>query len=219
MYRLIAAGTIEERIIQRTEKKLLLDKIVNHDGTDDSNHAIQDRSGALLLDIKFGSAAVFGDCSLNVLPTKQDIGYITNRNRSEIDSQGKLKGNAFHNTATFDVHQNLGGAEEYGGIDFKSLRAEQRKQSQQLIPAAVRNLEVWDETISQIGDKKRQPKSRFVTMNGSIPVLAVNNYNLEEGESSVFGRELSARSQNDFVIKKRTMEKINDHPQPNEVSL
>ena len=210
VYRLITAGTIEERVIQRTEKKLLLDKVVNRDGTDHIKHVTQDRLGALFLDIKFGSAAVFGDCSLNLLPTKEDIECITDRTRSEVDSQGKLKGNAFHNTSTFDVHKRIDGAEEYEGVDFKKLRAEKKRQSQQLIPAAVRNLEVWDESISRIGSTKRQPKSRFVVVNGKS-VLAANNYDLEGGESSVFDRELSTSNQSDFAVKKRTIARVNDH--------
>ena len=32
VYRLVSAGTVEERIVQRAEKKLYLDQMVNRDG-------------------------------------------------------------------------------------------------------------------------------------------------------------------------------------------
>lgn len=37
VYRLVAGGTVEERIVQRAEKKLFLDQVVNRDGLKESN--------------------------------------------------------------------------------------------------------------------------------------------------------------------------------------
>jgi hypothetical protein len=53
----------------------------------------------------------------------------------------------------------------------------------------------------QIQDMKRKSKSHLVMVNGmkssyskaSVPVLAANNYDLLNGESSVFARELQCR--------------------------
>lgn len=213
VYRLISSGTIEERIIQRTEKKLLLDTVVMRDGDQRKNlGALIKTENQVQLDIKFGSAAVFGDGSTNILPTRQDIEYITDRTRSESDSQGKLKGDAFLNTASYNVHEDLAGAQEYRGLDFKKLRDEQRKQLLQLKPRAVQKLETWDgAAISKIENRKRQPKSRFKIVNGAVSVLAANNYDLEEGESSVFDRELANSNRSSFSDQKCKREKIPDH--------
>jgi len=93
------AGTVEERMIQRTEKKLLLE-MVNRDShsnttmdpeQQDSDAVARGFSATELWEnIKFGCEAVFGNSSNNELPSEEDIAVITNQTRKESDSVGKL---------------------------------------------------------------------------------------------------------------------------------
>ena len=56
VYRLLSAGTIEERVVERAEKKLYLDKMVNSgttNGKDDETTAVS--TSDLLATLKFGS--------------------------------------------------------------------------------------------------------------------------------------------------------------------
>ena len=80
---------------------------------------------------------------------------------------------------------------------------------------------LWQE-ISQLSGK-REKKSRIVHVEGTgsgygkatVPVLASNNYELENGESSVFDRELSHNKRAAFGTGKKKARKFEnqDHCQ------
>lgn len=218
VYRLISGGTIEERILQRAEKKLLLDQMVNRGqalGIESENGASAGLSAVeLLKDIKFGSAAVFGDSSLNTLPTDKELDDIINRSRTEECSTGSLKGNAFHRAVTYDVNHELSASQTFEGIDFKKIREEQKREEQRELPETMKGIaHLWRE-ISQLEDK-RQKKNRIVMVSGDgsgygkayIPVLASNNYDISKGESSVFDRELSTVARQSYTVAKKTKNK------------
>ncbi|CAB9517489.1 ISWI chromatin-remodeling complex ATPase ISW2 [Seminavis robusta] len=219
VYRLVAGGTVEERLVERAEKKLLLDQMVNRDrpagGAPDPNEKESFSGSEMLKDIKFGSAAVFGDSSLNSLPAAKDIEFITDRKRSEVDSDGKLKGNVFHKGDTFDVTKELSASQTFQGIDFKKLRQVQKGKGEEDIPTSLRGISrMWVDNES-----KRKKKSRVVMVKGKnsgygqamVPVLASNNYDLENGESSVFDRELSSKAKDSYTVKKHKRAKVPDH--------
>lgn len=213
MYRLVASGTVEERILERAEKKLLLDQMVNREqaagvpGKNDNAVGSGMTASELLKDIQFGSAAVFGDSSLNTLPTEKDIDAITNRKRTEVDSVGNLKGNVAHKGQTFDLGKKLSESQVFQGLDFKKIREEKVKTSQDNLPSSLKGIARLYNEIRSL-DKKRKVKNRIVMVDGmksgygkaSVPVLAANNYELEKGESSVFGRELSAGSKKGCAV-------------------
>jgi len=215
VYRLVAGGTVEERMVERAEKKLLLDKMVNRErassgaqGTSDMDETVS--ASEMFKDIKFGCAAIFGDSSINNLPTPEDIEHITDRKRSEEHSDGKLKGNTFHNAQNYDVNQKLSESQVFLGVDFKKLREEEKEKNQDQLPSSLKGIpRLWAE-LSALGDK-RKVKNRIVMLDGLksgygnkyVPVLASNNYDLEHGESSVFDRELCSRAnKDDYGVKK-----------------
>ena len=123
VYRLLSSGTIEERILQRAEKKLLLSEIVNRDSEDQNDDDdVRPTGMGIFKDIKFGCDAVFGDGSSNELSSLEDIEIITDRNRSESDTVGKLKGDTKLDAETIVVNQDARSSEVFGGVNFGEVR-------------------------------------------------------------------------------------------------
>ncbi len=202
VYRLLSAGTVEERIVERAEKKLYLDQMVNR-GT--SNRDMEDTSlstSELLASLTFGSNAVF--TSSNDLPTDKDIEKVTDRNRSEESSDGLLKGGVAQTASSFDKDKELTDTRQFCGVDFRKLREE--KESKGLHSTKNKFLDNiksdWKElqtgqSIEEMGKGKRNRKSRVLQVEGMgsgygsahVPVLAMNNYDLQSGEPSSWGRE------------------------------
>lgn len=54
IYRLVTTGSVEERVVQRAEKKLYLDKMVNWEGSASSNEWEDLSEGELLQTLKVG---------------------------------------------------------------------------------------------------------------------------------------------------------------------
>jgi hypothetical protein len=205
---------VEERIVERADKKLLLDQMVNRDPTTAAVAAMKQldaegKSGGglsamdLLADIKFGCNAVFDSSQSNDLPTDDEISAITDRTRTESDSKGRLRGNETKNAAGFDANKALSDTQAFGGLDFRKLRNERSKMEEKETPKNLRGIaHLWKEVAAmQSMNKKREVKHRIIQVKGNgsgwgsamVPVLASNNYTLEMGESSVFQRELSHR--------------------------
>lgn len=83
IYRLATSGTVEERMLQRAEKKLYLDRMVTRDDAVVMNAGEEDKSDKLLSTLRFGCNAVFGSAmKVQELPSLQDIELITDRARS-----------------------------------------------------------------------------------------------------------------------------------------
>lgn len=55
LYRMVSHGTVEERIVQRAEKKLYLDKMVNQGSTAQAQEADELSSSEMLSMLKFGA--------------------------------------------------------------------------------------------------------------------------------------------------------------------
>lgn len=190
-------------MIERAQKKLFLDQMVNQDWMADE---LDVSKGELMSTLKFGCDAVFGEDSenQNALPTDHDISMITDRDRSEIFSDGRLKGGASHTVSDFKAHQELTATTKLGGIDFKEIRDQHKKSKTKGLLKDIGGIaDMW------IKLQKRQRKSRIINVEAegsgygsrSVPVLAANNYNLANGESSVFQRELGGRKGNFGDIK------------------
>jgi len=118
-------------MLSRIAKELMLDKAVTPNEKDAATVDVDKRKSCseLLGDIKFGCAAVFSDSALNELPTKADIEFITDRSRSEGDSNNKLKGNVFHAANTLEEGK-VAELEAYGGVDFDQLRKDRKKETE-----------------------------------------------------------------------------------------
>lgn len=212
IYRLVSNGTIEERLLERAEKKLLLE-VVNQE-TKDVDKMVDDTvrslsAAELFKDIKFGSQAVFGNKS-NELPSWEDIDNITDRSRRENDTVGNLTGGVELSAGTFDAEKAFSDSQTFGGQDFRKLRMEMKKKQKGLIPKNLDGIaHLWKE-ISGLSEKRNR-KSRIVQVaslgsgygSATVPVLASNNYELEHGESSVFARELSHDKHAKFQVPKK----------------
>lgn len=211
VYRLVSAGTVEERMLERAEKKLLLEMVNQETKDTGEDEKVRSLSAAELLeDIKFGSQAVFGDGSKNELPTWEEIDTITDRARTESDTIGKLQGNAMQSANEFDATREFSETQRFGDIDFRKIRQEQERLLKAQIPQNLRGIgHLWQE-ISQL-NQKRDRKNRIVMVQGlgsgygsaAVPVLKSNDYELENGESSVFDRELHKDNKKKCAVPKK----------------
>ena len=201
VYRLLSAGTVEERIVERAEKKLYLDQMVNR-GT--SNQDMEDTSlstSELLSALTFGSNAVFS--SSNDMPTDADIDNVTDRTRSEDCSAGLLKGGVANTASDFDKDKELTDTRKFCGVDFRKLREEKESKFKNKKNKYLDRLKqdwkevVTGESVDEMGKGKRNRKNRLIQVDGigsgygnkSVPVLAMNDYDLQSGEPSSWGRE------------------------------
>ncbi|GKY98256.1 hypothetical protein MPSEU_000783300 [Mayamaea pseudoterrestris] len=196
-YRLVTEGTVEERMIERAEKKLYLDRMVTRDGSelalDDAEGEDVLDEGVLMATLKFGCSAVFGQGSMkgNRLPFDDDIELITDRSRTDDFSQGNLRGGTLATAKDFDATKMFSSTTDFAGIDFAAIRKQYEKQKR---PGTIND-------IGEIWKKKREVKQRIqmVESKGSgygsafVPVLKSNDYDLESGEPSVFQNELKGR--------------------------
>jgi hypothetical protein len=157
-------------------------------------------SSELLASLTFGSNAVFK--SSNDLPTDADISRVTDRTRSEESSNGLLQGGATKTAIDFDKDRELTDTRNFCGVDFRKLREEKEKKFSGKGPKNKMLDQLkseWmqaqtGETEEEMGKGKRKRKSRVlqVASNGSgwgqshVPVLVMNNYDLQSGEPSVW---------------------------------
>jgi len=216
VYRLVSSGTIEERMIERAEKKLYLDQMVNK-GV--SSQQMDDAGGGLtaaelLETLKFGSNAVFS--SSNEMPTENDIDKLTDRERSEETSQGMLKGGVAKTAKDFESEKVMLDTMTLEGVDFRALRDKEREKSKKKTKVSISRLkQVWkgynEDDIENMGKGKRVKKSRIVNFDGigsgygakHVPVLAMNNYDLLTGEGSVWEKEAKRNKQVCVPVEKK----------------
>jgi hypothetical protein len=189
--------------------------MVMKDGTSASREMADEESDGkkLMETLKFGCNAVFGGNAEknNKLPTQNDIDIITDRLRTEDFSSGALKGGVATTADDFDAEKEFTSTTEFAGIDFKAIR-EKHKESKIKSLGEIQNM--WR--------AKRERKNRITMVSGkgtgygkSVPVLAANVYSLQEGERSVFQRELKGQGK-ELPAKKTKQEptfKWQDHCQ------
>lgn len=198
VYRMVTANTVEERIAERAEKKLYLDRMVM--GNDSSAMELENEDenpipdeGRLMSALKFGCSAIFGNKAQTEmkLPTDEEIEMLTDRTRTEDYSGGGIAGGNEANTEDFDVNKEFTSTTDFGGIDFKKLREDYKKRRPK-DSGSISNMLA-----------KRVVKNRIMLVEGkgtgygaAVPVLKSNDYDLQSGERSVFQRELGGRGGN-----------------------
>lgn len=199
VYRLVSCGTVEERILERAEKKLYLDQMVNRGAS--SQNADDDSGGGLSTDdllqaLKFGSNAIFS--SSNDLPTEADISILTDRTRTEDDTRGILQGGVTNTAQSFDKDKKLTDTQTFDGINFREFRDSQQTHLRKKKGKLLDSLKIeWAGILEEgIGSDsgKRKRKNRIVSIAGKgsgygkefVPVLVGNNYDLDSGEPSVW---------------------------------
>ena len=204
IYRLCTLGTVEQRMQERAEKKLYLDRMVMQDGSEPQKMEEGQDRRMLLSTLRFGCNAVFGQAmKKQKLPSLEDIEVLTDRSRSDDYSSGELRGDAGLSADTFDETKEMTSTLAFGGIDFKKIREEYATNKMKDMASIA---ETW----------KRERKNRIKMVDGmgsgygakAVPVLAANDYDLLTGERSVFDRELNGRTQ---VQKKKKVQKDFHH--------
>ena len=186
VYRLVSNGTVEERMLERAEKKLYLDQMVNRGASNGVNNedSVGLTTAELLSTLRFGSNAVFS--STNELPSDDDIGHMTDRQRSENTSKGLLQGGTSKTASDFEKDKVLTATTTLNGVDFKAIRESQKKVT------SINDLRNEWRSINE-GRGKREKKSRVISVkvDGFVAqnILRTNNYDLENGEPSVFKNE------------------------------
>jgi len=214
VYRLVSAGTIEERMVERAEKKLYLDQMVNHSRASNEEPKNAISTERLFSTLSFGCQAVFGGGD-NKLPTLKDIAMIIDRARSEGFSDGRLVGGTANSTTSFKVDKDFTSTTQLGGTDFKAIRDKYKKAND----SAIRALNGISAQWRKMQDEKRKCKNRLLMITNNkagygktlIPVLAANNYDLESGESSIFSRELKSDRRSSSGTKSKTRKSFFDH--------
>ncbi|KAJ8598993.1 hypothetical protein CTAYLR_009472, partial [Chrysophaeum taylorii] len=95
VYRLVTEGTVEERIVQRAEHKLYLDKMVNRDGADAATAADTVGNDELLSALTFGADAIVESGGDEDRFDDASIDAIIDRTRSaEANVEGLISGGA-----------------------------------------------------------------------------------------------------------------------------
>ena len=197
-------------MIERAEKKNLLDRVVVRDGSDPAATAAasanvdegdeKQEAGKLLETLQFGCSAVFGQGSINCnqLPSDEDIALITDRHRTDDFSQGNLKGGTVTEAGNFDATKDFTSTTDFAGIDFTEIRKEYEQQKR---PKTVSDISVIWQTKREIKNRIQMVEAKGSGYGSAVPVLKSNDYDLETGERSVFDQEL--RGKKDIRQKKK----------------
>eukprot|EP00966_Prymnesium_polylepis_P101434 2349272-Prymnesium_polylepis.1 len=202
IYRLVSGGTAEERVVQRAQKKLYLSETVNRaTGEAAADGKLERLSGAEVMGmIKFGAAAVFAGG--NREPTDAELDAIIDRTRTASDGTGALEGGKQLDAASMEASGFESAPTATRSLFGKSFDVPKDERD---IGDAFRKLVA--------GARERKQRIKLVASDGSgygskyVPVLASNDYSLEEGEGSVFARELGnvAGFKDACAVVKRTL--------------
>ena len=185
VFRLVPAGTVEERMVQRAEKKLYLDTMVHRGGD-----AGASRDGAeaglsgqeLLATLKFGADALFRT-EAGAEPTDEDLDALCDRTDAGDARRAALGARmdaaAAKSAADFEGSSAPLSTFMLQGEDFSALRAAGRTTGEDSIARIAAE-------FASRGPRQRQ--STTVTIDG-FTVKRANLYTMEHGEPSVFARE------------------------------
>mmetsp|Transcript_29170 Transcript_29170/g.56796 ORF Transcript_29170/g.56796 Transcript_29170/m.56796 type:complete len:1721 (-) Transcript_29170:714-5876(-) len=193
VYRFISAGTMEERVVQRAQKKLFLDTMVNRGSTAQAQKMDKMGTKEVLETLAFGIDQVFDkseeeDREKHYL-TDEDIAELIDRvdpaemKTAPIKRTSSLKKNQRSNAANFKETAPLTSLRIFQGMDY----------------SADKNATLGDiATEWQKTAKVRNRKSRFVQVDGHT-VLKQNMYSMEDGEPSVLEQEGKSSRAQSFV--------------------
>lgn len=213
VYRLVTHGTIEERVLEHQDRKLLLAQHVSRDavagreaaaaaaataaagcdglfGAEDGNEVPEDEDTkkGILAHLTFGSDAV-ALMEGNKVLDDESLEAIIDRTRTgnECLATGTLKSDK-KDAATFDPCKQLTDTRELQGVRYD------------LPTRKIASLGDINAEWAAVNEKRKQVK-RIKMVEGmgtgygakAVPILASNEYDLLGGESSVFQRELKGR--------------------------
>jgi SWI/SNF-related matrix-associated actin-dependent regulator of chromatin subfamily A member 5 len=184
VYQLVTHGTVEERMVQRANKKLYMDHMVNRGSTNLAGEMDGLESSELVKALLHGMTAALHS-------TENDDKDLTDEelaglmDRSECHEQGAmadLPADLSANSVPKDEDLPL---ELDPQAAFKSITT---FMGENFRPSSTKSVK----DIAQLYHKQRSRKSRIVVVDGES-VLALNMYDLEDGEPSVMDRELKRK--------------------------
>ncbi len=179
VYRLVTEGTVEERIVQRAQKKLYLDQMVNRDSVAQDDAEKMD-TATLLATLKFGANAIFNGSATKMSDLQLD---------SLIDRHAEAAGPDLQVTASnFDMEAMPVNTREFEG----QLYTKNDSSAGRNFANCSDNMDNLSETLvkeaEEISSRKRKRTSRFVTdftsgVKGGDKVLKVDYFGDEETET------------------------------------
>ncbi len=187
VFRLVTAGTVEERMVQRAEKKLYLDTMVHHGGGDASAPRAEGAEAGLsgqelLATLKFGADALFRT-EAGAEPSEEELDALCDRTEGGDARRAalgeRMNAAAAKSAANFEGDSAPLSTFMLQGEDFSAMRAAGRT--------------TGDDSIARIAAEfaargPRQRQCTTVTIDG-FTVKRANLYTMEHGEPSVFARE------------------------------
>ncbi|KAK9807695.1 hypothetical protein WJX72_006345 [[Myrmecia] bisecta] len=194
VYRFCTAGTVEERVQQRAEKKLYLDQMVNRGAV----AAVEDMEslskGELLSMLRFGADRIFKN-SEGAAPTDAELDHIIDRSASLATTVGTGAGVALKADGGEPVVSATLEKSGSGNILSEKLTAASFDAEEVPLSTCILNGEDYSE-VRAVKDiaaefwagRQRERKQRLITIDG-FQVLKENNYELLDGEPSIFARE------------------------------
>ena len=198
VYRLITRGTVEERIIQRAEKKLYLDQMVNRGSTKTSEKLEKLGTQALLEMLTFGADKIMS-ADEDELPSDADIDALIDRTATEPPDGGSEAAAAAGGDAQHKRPLQVGTAQTAASFDAQlPMHLTQTMQGEAIAK---------DTTLAGIGRQwqemqgKRTQKSRLKKV-GQHNVLLSNDYKLG-GHISVFDAEQAGKDMSFHKAKTR----------------
>ena len=195
IYRLVTAGTVEERMTQRAEKKLFLEQMVSRGSTAAAESMEALDKNDLYAMLRFGVDAVFSKDSGDP-PTDEELTALMDRSE-----EGERKRKEI---------QTLKEDTQFSATDFVEGKAEETPMSTFMMPAKIAE-SVGDPSLVQMkkntslkeiakefqkniisGRRNRTTTTMQVDGGhglGMVTVLKSNNYDLQSGEPSVNAKE------------------------------
>jgi len=214
VYRFISAGTMEERVVQRAQKKLFLDSMVNRGSTVQAQKLDKMGSAEVFEALTFGMDRVLekdDEDAEDPYLTVKDIEELIRRSdpgekgldRDENIDQGvdteehvkiqplkrssSLRSNQKKSAASFEETSPLVALQVFKGIDYSQYKDLTMKS-------------IADDWANISKNSTRKRKSRFENVNG-YQVLKQNMYTMNEGEPSVLEKEAAAAKAKTYVAK------------------
>jgi len=176
VYRLVAGGTVEERIVQRAEKKLYLDQVVNRNMSGDSEQGFGDAgvdedvsASEMLKALQFGAHAVLKAQAGQV--SGEELDLIIDRNRTEDQTFGNLEGGTSHDAAEFDAEQVSFNMRELEGESYGAVKEKTFLNCSNIADIAS----AWQEIQTEQRVRTSRVQTEWVKGVGEVAVLKENS--------------------------------------------
>jgi hypothetical protein len=201
IYRFVCSGTAEERIVERANKKLFLDQMVNRGSTQQAEAMDKLGIDEVLNMLRFGAHAIMNQTEGNDIMSNADIDALINRARtaglpvasasssgSSSASSGLSEG-IQENAATFVPTMEMRSVREMDNVVYKK---DQGLANNSFLTCKDSMLNLGEKYLQDtIMTTKRESKMRGLYTPDGEYILHVDNYSLTGGEKSVWDSELA----------------------------